>query len=78
MRELYCEIYLENEEQTGRLKQDLKEERQNRKRCESRVEHMEEEVSDLRHEKESLEKVRGGRGGLRGGCILEVRGTWTT
>lgn len=41
----------------AKLKQDLKEEKQTRKRFESRADHMEEELSDLRHEKESLEKV---------------------
>ena len=48
----------ENEEQTGKLKKELKEEKYTRKRLESKVEHTEEELADLKHEKESLEKVR--------------------
>ena len=47
----------ENEEQTGKLKKELKEEKYLRKRLESKVDHVEEELTDLRHEKESLDKV---------------------
>lgn len=47
----------ESNEQSERLKQSLKEERQTRKKFESKVEHIEEELNDLRNEKESLEKV---------------------
>jgi hypothetical protein len=48
---------LEKESLATKLKQDLKEEKQTRKRLESRADHMEEELSDVSHEKESLEKV---------------------
>ena len=51
-------IVIESTEQSDKLKQSLKEEKQTRKRLESKVDHMEEELNDLKHEKESLERVR--------------------
>ena len=51
-------VTVESTEQSDQLKQSLKEEKQTRKRLESKVEHIEEELNDLRHEKESLERVR--------------------
>ena len=47
----------ESAEESDKLKQSFKEEKQTRKRLESKVEHIEEELNDLKHEKESLEKV---------------------
>ena len=49
---------VESTEQSDQLKQSLKEEKQTRKRLESKVDHIEEELNDLRHEKETLERVR--------------------
>lgn len=49
--------FVEKVSEASKLKQDLKEEKQTRKRIESKAERVEEEISDLRHEKESLEKV---------------------
>ena len=51
-------VIVESTEQSDQLKQSLKEEKQTRKRLESKVDHIEEELNDLRNEKESLEKVR--------------------
>ena len=51
-------VTVESSEQSDKLKQSLKEEKQTRKRLESKVDHIEEELNDLRHEKESLERVR--------------------
>ncbi|XP_068729870.1 FK506-binding protein 15-like [Montipora capricornis] len=53
--------HTESSEQSERLKQSLKEEKQTRKQFETKVEHMEEELNDLRNEKDSLEKVLGER-----------------
>ena len=64
---------VESTEQSDQLKQSLKEEKQTRKRLESKVEHIEEELNDLRHEKESLERVRalsGSRQNFYGGMCL--------
>lgn len=49
---------VESTEQSDQLKQSLKEEKQTRKRLESKVDQIEEELNDLRHEKETLERVR--------------------
>lgn len=49
---------VESAEQGDKLKQSLKEEKQTRKRLESKVDHIEEELNDLKHEKETLERVR--------------------
>ncbi|XP_048587727.1 FK506-binding protein 15 isoform X2 [Nematostella vectensis] len=46
----------ESQLHTEKLKQDLKEEKQTRKRVESRADHVEEEMADLQHEKDKLEK----------------------
>ena len=51
-------VIVESTEQSDQLKQSLKEEKQTRKRLESKVDHIEEELNDLRNEKESLERVR--------------------
>ena len=51
-------VAVESAEQSDQLKQSLKEEKQTRKKMESKVDHIEEELNDLRHEKESLERVR--------------------
>lgn len=51
---------VESAEQSDKLKQSLKEEKQTRKRLESKVDHIEEELNDVKHEKESLERVRDG------------------
>ena len=51
-------VTVESTEQSDQLKQSLKDEKQTRKRLESKVDHIEEELNDLRHEKESLERVR--------------------
>ncbi|XP_066020866.1 FK506-binding protein 15-like isoform X2 [Pocillopora verrucosa] len=48
--------HTESAEESDKLKQSFKEEKQTRKRLESKVEHIEEELNDLKHEKESLEK----------------------
>lgn len=48
----------ESAEQSEKLKQSLKDEKHTRKRLESKVDHLEEELNDLKHEKESLERVR--------------------
>ena len=65
-----CRIYLlfeinffscviaESAEQSEKLKQSLKDEKHTRKRLESKLDHLEEELNDLKHEKESLERVR--------------------
>lgn len=51
-------LIVESTEETEKLKKTLKEEKQAKKRLESKVDHIEEELNDLKHEKESLEKVR--------------------
>ena len=56
--ELFYGVTVESAEQSDQLKQSLKEEKQTRKKLESKVDHIEEELNDLRHEKESLERVR--------------------
>lgn len=48
----------ESAEQSEKLKQSLKDEKHTRKRLESKLDHLEEELNDLKHEKESLERVR--------------------
>ncbi|PFX25950.1 FK506-binding protein 15 [Stylophora pistillata] len=48
--------HTESAEESDKLKLSLKEEKQTRKRLESKVEHIEEELNDLKHEKENLEK----------------------
>lgn len=53
----FSRVTAESAEESDKLKQSLKEEKQTRKRLESKVEHIEEELNDLKHEKESLEKV---------------------
>lgn len=53
----FSRVIVESAEESDKLKQSLKEEKQTRKRLESKVEHIEEELNDLKHEKESLEKV---------------------
>lgn len=53
----FSRVTVESAEESDKLKQSLKEEKQTRKRLESKVEHIEEELNDLKHEKESLEKV---------------------
>ena len=57
-RNFFLCTFVESTEQSEQLKENLKEEKQTRKRLESRVDHMEEELNDLKHEKEKLEKVR--------------------
>mgnify|MGYP006891498064 FL=1 len=53
----FSRVTVESAEESDKLKQSFKEEKQTRKRLESKVEHIEEELNDLKHEKESLEKV---------------------
>lgn len=53
----FSRVTVESAEESDKLKQSFKEEKQARKRLESKVEHIEEELNDLKHEKESLEKV---------------------
>lgn len=53
----FSRVTAESAEESDKLKQSFKEEKQTRKRLESKVEHIEEELNDLKHEKESLEKV---------------------
>ncbi|KAJ7334499.1 FK506-binding protein 15 [Desmophyllum pertusum] len=53
--------HTESAEQGDKLKQSLKEEKQTRKRLESKVDHIEEELNDLKHEKETLERGLGDR-----------------
>lgn len=56
--ELFSCATVESAEESDKLKQNLKEEKQTRKRLESKVEHIEDELNDLKHEKDSLERVR--------------------
>lgn len=53
----FSRVTVESAEESDKLKQSFKEEKQTRKKLESKVEHFEEELNDLKHEKESLEKV---------------------
>lgn len=53
----FSRVTAESAEESDKLKQSFKEEKKTRKRLESKVEHIEEELNDLKHEKESLEKV---------------------
>lgn len=53
----FSRVTVESAEESDKLKQSFKEEKQTRKKLESKVEHIEEELNDLKHEKESLEKV---------------------
>lgn len=53
----FSRVTAESAEESDKLKQSFKEEKQTRKRLESKVEHIEEELNDLKHEKESLDKV---------------------
>lgn len=53
----FSRVTVESAEESDKLKQSFKEEKQARKKLESKVEHIEEELNDLKHEKESLEKV---------------------
>lgn len=53
----FSRVAVESAEESDKLKQSFKEEKQTRKKLESKVEHIEEELNDLKHEKESLEKV---------------------
>ena len=55
---VFCGMTTESTEESDKLKESLKEEKQTRKRLESKVDHFEEEMNDLRHEKENLERVR--------------------
>ena len=57
-RNFFLCALVESTEQSEQLKENLKEEKQTRKRLESRVDHMEEELNDLKLEKEKLERVR--------------------
>jgi len=64
-------VTVESTEQSDQLKQSLKEEKQTRKRLESKVDHIEEELNDLRHEKESLERVRA-LSGTQQNCFSDI------
>lgn len=57
-RNFFLCALVESTEQSEQLKENLKDEKQTRKRLESRVDHMEEELNDLKLEKEKLERVR--------------------
>lgn len=56
-KDCFSRATVESAEESDKLKQSFKEEKQARKKLESKVEHIEEELNDLKHEKESLEKV---------------------